>query len=45
VDTVKPELFDAEFNGQALPPAAAGQLEQCQNILSFADRIAQNGNG
>jgi hypothetical protein len=41
--TLKQELFDAEFNGQALPHNAAGQLSECTGILSSADRMTQNG--
>ena len=42
-ETIKQELFAAEFNGQPLPRNAAGQLAECQGVLSSAQQMAQNG--
>jgi hypothetical protein len=41
--TLKQELFDAEFNGQALPHNAGGQMSECTSILSQADQMANGG--
>ena len=42
---VKQELFNAEFNGQALPHNAAGQLSECNGILSSAQQMSQSDGG
>jgi hypothetical protein len=42
---IKQELFDAEFNGQALPHSAGGQLFQCQIILLSAAQMARQNGG
>jgi hypothetical protein len=40
--TLKQELFDAEFNGQAIPQQeASSQLSECKSVLSSADQLAQ----
>lgn len=41
--TLKQELFAAEFNGQALPHNAGGQMSECTSILSQADQMANGG--
>jgi hypothetical protein len=42
---IKQELFDAEFNGQALPHSAGGQLFHCQIILLSAAQMARQNGG
>jgi hypothetical protein len=43
--TLKQELFDAEFNRQALPHQAGGQLSECRSVLLAAANMAQKGGG
>jgi hypothetical protein len=41
--TLKQELFDAEFNGRALPHQAGGQLSECRSVLLSADNMQKGG--
>jgi hypothetical protein len=44
--TIKNELFDAEFNGVALPSSASSDVTQCNAILTQAAALLGNpGNG
>ncbi|HTW99477.1 MAG TPA: hypothetical protein VMD59_11900, partial [Acidimicrobiales bacterium] len=42
-DTIKQELFDAEFNGVGLPADATDQTAQCQAILADASLLVSPG--
>jgi hypothetical protein len=41
--TLKQELFDTEFNGQALPHQAGGQLSECRSVLLSAANMEKGG--
>jgi hypothetical protein len=44
--TIKNELFNAEFNGQALPSSASSDLSECNDILTQAAALLGSpGNG